>query len=136
MKQKRVWRYYCDFCGKSGCNKASIKKHEMHCTMNPNRICRMCELMEWEQQPIEKLKKSIVKIKDEKQVDDGFITGIIPAEYNIEKLKDISNGCPACIMSALRQSGINLAWVGFDYQKSVEEFFVEYNNKGYEYGLY
>lgn len=34
--------YYCDFCKKHGLSSGSLKKHEKHCTNNPNRFCRIC----------------------------------------------------------------------------------------------
>lgn len=38
MKRKRVWRYYCDFCKKSGCGRAAMAWHEQRCINNPARV--------------------------------------------------------------------------------------------------
>lgn len=37
-----MWRYYCDHCGKGGCGKGAMAKHERSCVRNPERLCRMC----------------------------------------------------------------------------------------------
>lgn len=42
MRVKKVNRYYCDFCKKSNCSKHAMELHEKHCTMNPDRQCRLC----------------------------------------------------------------------------------------------
>src|SRR3990167_2617624 len=84
MKKVKRWRYYCDFCKKSGCSGFFMNRHEIHCTMNPNRICRMCAYG--------KLKQNTVSENIEK-VKLGF-----------DVLSKYVNGCPCCILSALRQS--------------------------------
>ena len=113
MRQKRVWRYYCDFCKKSGCSSHHIKKHEKHCTMNPNRECRMCKHAGIEQKPINILISAL---------GDGS---------NLTSIKDLSNNCPVCILSAIRQSGIQHfdydeegfigTYVDFDFKKEMRE---------------
>jgi len=42
MKVKLKDVYYCDYCGKHTLTKLSMANHESHCTLNPNRICRVC----------------------------------------------------------------------------------------------
>ncbi len=51
MKEKMVKQYKCDFCGKKGYSKGHMNKHERHCTMNPDRACRMCVLVHGNLQP-------------------------------------------------------------------------------------
>ena len=36
--------YYCDFCKKKGMSASAMSVHEKHCTLNPNRQCRLCIL--------------------------------------------------------------------------------------------
>ncbi len=43
MRQAKRWRYYCDFCKKSGGRKDAIENHEKVCTANPNRQCGLCD---------------------------------------------------------------------------------------------
>ena len=53
MQVVQVNKYICDYCGKKQYASWAMKKHEKHCTMNPNRECRMCDLMGELQEPIE-----------------------------------------------------------------------------------
>ena len=70
MRVKMVKQYICDFCGKKGLGAGHIKKHEKHCTMNPDRECRMCVLVSGAQTPLKELlalmpKPEVEIIKDE-----------------------------------------------------------------------
>ncbi len=108
MKAKRVWRYYCDYCKKSGCSGAAIKKHELHCTMNPERKCRMCELIDINQEPIITL------------------FGALDSE-GLAGLRFAADDCPVCIFAALRQRekfNRKRVWeYGFDLKKEVQIVF-------------
>lgn len=84
MRQKKVWRYYCDFCRKAGCGKPSIRDHEVHCTKNPDRVCGACVLGGVKQKPITELLAAF-------------------EDYSLDDLKVAANGCPACVLAALRQ---------------------------------
>jgi len=53
---KRVNRYYCEYCGKSGCAGGHMRNHEQHCTKNPNRVCGMCAIAQQQQAPMEALR--------------------------------------------------------------------------------
>lgn len=41
MRSVRKLVYYCDFCDRYKLTPQSMKVHEKHCTMNPDRVCRM-----------------------------------------------------------------------------------------------
>ncbi len=43
MKTKLKNVYYCDFCKKHSLASWAMKEHEKHCTLNPDRICRVCD---------------------------------------------------------------------------------------------
>lgn len=89
MRTKLINRYYCDFCKKAGCAKRWIAHHESRCTNNPNRVCGMCELDgDVIQKPIAELSAAL---------ESGGIEG----------LRTAAEGCPACMLAAIRQSGIN-----------------------------
>ena len=45
-------RCTCDYCGKKNWSKGHMKNHELHCTKNPNRECRVCKMVEGIQKPI------------------------------------------------------------------------------------
>ena len=40
MYSKRKLVFYCDFCRKYKLTSFSMKAHERHCTLNPDRECR------------------------------------------------------------------------------------------------
>ena len=93
MKQRRVWRYTCDHCKKSGCRKDAIRDHEACCFKNPNRRCRVCET-QW---PLEQLIAPMAALANiEKQNEAALIRAI----------SDAVEGCPACILSALTQGPV------------------------------
>ena len=136
MRKKQVWRYWCDFCGKAGLSAGHMKKHELHCTKNPNRICRMCAIMEFDSKPlselIEIMKPAVDGLEDSQWEFEG-------KTYNEEKMKDIlpecvkklreaADGCPACILSAIRQSNIPVPCTGFDFKKESDSHWSSYND--------
>lgn len=85
MRQKKVWRYYCDHCKKAGCGKAALLKHEASCTLNPERICKVHKLQDFQpQRPMADLLAAL--------------------SVDFKTLKEAADGCPACIFAALRQS--------------------------------
>ena len=45
MKERQKTVYYCDFCKKHKFTKPSMIRHELSCTLNPDRVCRVrgCE---------------------------------------------------------------------------------------------
>ena len=134
MNRKRVWRYYCEFCKKSGCSAGHMKHHENNCTMNPNRKCGMCEYTENEQASIvdllKALKADILEYKKDNTFDRYNEVGTYLMEnvYSVplNKLRNVSEGCPACILAAIRQSGISQS-IEFDFKKEKEEFWAGYN---------
>ena len=80
MRTKRVLRYWCDYCNKSMGSKNGMQNHERHCTMNPNRYCRICN---GRQKPIKEL--------------------TISANLGLDKLRAVALDCPACILAGIRQ---------------------------------
>ena len=103
MRTKRVVRYYCEFCKKSGGLKSAMVLHEKHCTMNPNRQCRMCEKIDGIQKPMVEL---IALAKD------------------LSKLRDAASDCPMCILAALRQAGL-VAEAQYDYAGECKKIFAD-----------
>lgn len=133
MITKKVNRYYCEFCKKSGGSSGHIRRHEEHCTRNPNRKCRMCLLDDNFPQP--KMKDLLVLLPDPKEYELEEEYGMVyysiafvpKVNEAIEKIREITT-CPACIMSALRQKGIPVPCAeSFNYKKEVEELFYQRN---------
>jgi hypothetical protein len=48
MKTKIKKVYYCEFCKKKTMTINSMTLHEKHCTLNPNRECRLCKSLSLE----------------------------------------------------------------------------------------
>jgi len=127
MIEKQITGYYCSYCRKFGRSKHAMKKHELHCTMNPQRVCRICALPDQEPQaPTRKLLKSL-------DIQGGV---------DIDTLRATANGCPICMFSAIRQSGImKAAWgpavekaTAFRLKDELAAFWKEYNsNQDYGY---
>ena len=93
-----------------------MSRHEKRCTANPNRVCGMC---------------GHVGIK-------GFIEALGAGdEDGVDKLRDVSNGCPACMLAAIRQSSLQCPpdedgqgfSVPFNYEEEKARFWSEINEK-------
>lgn len=132
MTRKKVWRYYCEHCKRSGCSGGHIRRHEESCTANPNRICRFHEAMKTHQPHMEALVATVKEHGDDAK-------GIMAA------LRDAADNCPACILSALRQSGIQREWadrlyqgddnapvIEFSFRAEVAEFWDSVNAQAYQ----
>lgn len=92
MQMKMRPRYYCDHCKKVSGSKSAMATHEAHCTANPNRWCRMCG----------------------SGIAPHHFTGILLRPGNtmedwkakMDSLRSAAEGCPCCILAAIRQSGV------------------------------
>lgn len=147
MRAKTVIRYYCDFCQrKTYYSRHHMEKHEKHCTMNPDRECRVCKTLLEQEQP--SLKSLVMLLPDptdywERNEDgtnnywdgkkaDAVIAQIMPT------LRELSGNCPACILAAFRQKGIPLLAVSshFDFTKEMKEVWAEINEENLANGYY
>ena len=126
MRTKKINRYYCDFCKKSGCSAPHMVKHERGCTANPNRSCGLCKNAI---APLEVAKlipdaKPYEEIHKWTDFDDNIeheTIGISDA-WNIEApkvlaaIREACGNCPACILAVIRQSKTSLDF-SFDYRQ-------------------
>ena len=98
MRVRHVVRYYCDFCPRGYFKKPCMMRHEKGCTANPNRVCGLCEYAEpaLRQRPIAELVACLA----------GAISGELTTDEAMAKLRELTEGCPGCILAAIRQSGI------------------------------
>ena len=121
MRKKQVWRYWCDFCKKSGCSGGHMKRHELTCTANPNRSCRMCD--------------SSIPPTDHLAILAQPGTTTEEWQEKMKALRLAVDNCPCCILAVIRQSGIqkidptegpsisqdNMTWdghtLGFDFKE-------------------
>ena len=96
MRKVKMWRYYCEFCGKGGCSGGHIKNHEAHCTLNPNRECGICDTTGDNTKEMSVLLEAL---DYDVQNFEEYVNGKIP----ITHLTEVANECYACILAALRQ---------------------------------
>jgi len=157
MKVKKVNRYYCEFCKKSGCSARWIRKHEERCTLNPNRYCGYCHLLDQKQSDLNELMALLPDPKKYKEkrtwetedypyfvdetIDETIFVGLDKAVNDaLPELRSVSGGCPACIMAALRQKGIPIPMVtDFDFKAEGASIWADFNKsqrKEVETGYY
>ncbi len=140
MRTKKVNRYYCDFCKKAGGSAGHMKRHESSCTKNPNRVCRVCGLMEVEQATMKTLLAALPKRSDfppDEEDELGFTTlclGFIDAiNTALPSLREAASECPACIMAALRQSGMRMSAVAeFNFSNKMAGVWSDFNERQLE----
>ncbi len=129
IKTKKV--YYCDFCKKHALR--SLEKHELHCTMNPNRHCRMCGKTETLQPLIDGFKKQTGYESKESEYGGREIINV-----RQPKLEDILSetdnkfgSCPACTLAIIRLTGLHM-WpyeLNFDWEKIKKDWWDEKNSE-------
>ena len=132
MITKKVNRYYCEYCKKQSGASWAMKKHEERCTLNPNRHCGYCDLLD-EEAP--KLADLIVILPNPKEYEGGdeygsfFYKGLESAvDAVLPKLREASNNCPACIMAALRQKGIPVPVAeNFHFKEECQSIWNDFN---------
>jgi hypothetical protein len=140
MKIKLVNRYCCDFCKKKKYTKAAMNNHESHCTINPNRRCRVCEKIEGSDSPNltgPQMIAILPNVKDFEKtnenwggtcIDEGELCKAI--ELKIDELRSAVNNCPVCLLAAFRQAKIPLYSLGkiFNYTDEMKSFWDDYNS--------
>ena len=113
MRAVKRWRYYCDFCNKSLGTKQAMVWHEQSCTMNPNRVCRMCEhVKDWrDDEPKQRdeiigyLQSAVVHDEHDEFVSWRWRPGLSEAEV-VDRLRELCGQCPVCMLAMIRQSGL------------------------------
>ena len=91
MRVRKVNRYYCDHCKKSGGQKSAMERHEKGCIRNPNRKCGFCD--------------SYTTWVGEYQHEKTLAELISVLQSNgIDALKEAAGNCPGCVFAAIVQS--------------------------------
>lgn len=126
--------YYCGFCKKKGLMSHHIVKHESHCSLNPNRRCKVCQFQGTTIENIEKVNALYAELETHRV--DGGVNGVFCKEFEdaIKKfaLEEL-DGCPICMLAILRQVGGNvLSYANYDYKKEAESYFAEKRQEEYE----
>lgn len=136
----RRTRCECEFCGKKNWSPSHMAKHEKSCTMNPNRVCGMCKLVDDYPQPsMEALVEAISVATVVRHEDDyGSSYQIDNQEEALARLREITS-CPACILTAIRTLGVPaLAFEKFKYREERDEVWSNVNEAAMsrDYGCY
>jgi hypothetical protein len=136
VTRKQVWQYKCEFCGKKRISASAMSKHEKHCTLNPDRECRLHSHGRLDPQvPMSELLEAIRLCKTENRsvfspekadTRDDSAFEIVRVLVDIEPLRKAARECPMCIFAALRQSGHRPSEV-FDYMKELDDFWCQAN---------
>lgn len=153
MRTKKVNRYWCDFCNKAGLQAGAMAKHEKHCTLNPDRSCRVCTIVNGGYRVgAEEMARLVAILPDSTAYNapaqGAEYTKICDQQFNCEcldnfeesatehakllrgveaampRLREETEGCPACILAALRQAKIPVPMVeGFDFKAEMQTVF-------------
>jgi len=131
MRKAKRWVYWCDFCGKSGRSAGYMSSHEKSCTMNPDRVCRMCQGY-GDGTPQAKMGDlldalKLAKIEEVEEDRFGITVKIENEKEAIERLREVSNNCPMCMLSAIRQTTKHpTLFDSFKFEKEKEDFWSDY----------
>ncbi len=143
MRTKKVNRYYCDFCKKSGGSAYHMRRHEAGCTANPNRQCGMCNGAGYDAADLPvliALLPNAAAFKGQMEWADGSGESSQYSEYPwleecvdacMPALKEAAEGCPACMLAALRQSGC-IGFAEFNWMEERERFLRDANELRWE----
>ncbi len=141
MKRFKAWRYKCDFCGKNGYSAGHMRHHELHCTMNPERICRVHKFVTGndDDATIQPVVSLIAALREHWNDED----------HGVKHLRDITDGCPCCILAVIRQSGASKGYTDedgyspphigqeqFDFKKEMASLWADVNDTAREGSCY
>lgn len=103
--------------------KTITAKHEAGCTLNPARVCGICNLLGNEQKPMAALKEALAASNDK-----------------LDVLRELCDNCPMCILAAIRQHNKGVdhedqIWPEFDCKAELTSFWDDYRQREhYAYG--
>ena len=123
MRTKKVTRYYCDHCSKGGFKKPDMVTHEESCTLNPDRVCYLCEV----KIEIAPIIKELIARPDVEFHSDESPGGPSEDCYSTKSQEAINwlmgkcDGCPACALAVLRQGKV-YAFEVFKYREEANEY--------------
>lgn len=118
MRSKTVKRYYCDHCSKGSFRKPDMAQHELSCTLNPNRVCYLCDNGAI---TTEHLSSLVAELK-KRCPDDDDCWGAATKDDVAWLLQEVHQ-CPACALSVLRQAKVY--GQDFNYQELKREWWAE-----------
>ena len=100
MRKVKKWRYYCEFCKKSGGSSYHMARHEERCTSNINRTCGICHTTSPRGELFAYVDSLLVS-----DFEDVVWHDEARRKEITSTLIDLAESCHACIFSALRIKG-------------------------------
>ena len=91
MIEKKVRRFYCDYCHKGFFARNSAARHESSCIRNPERTCPTC-CLHVDGKTALKPAKSMAELVQ------------ILKEKGVKECQSAADGCPTCTLAAIVQS--------------------------------
>lgn len=138
MRTKKVNRYWCDFCNKGGLQAGAMRNHELHCTLNPDRECRVCNLKDNHGAPLAKLMEMLPDTAAYHAPEDRPYTCkedtehymlVAAMEAIMPAFRAAAENCPACMMAAMRLKKVPVPIVeGFDFKAEMKVIFDAVND--------
>lgn len=131
MRDKQKTVYYCDHCGAYRLVRSAMEKHEATCTRNPQRLCRWRIDGHSDGSAVIDIAPLAAELRARAVAYPLSSDPESPERTYLEKddvdwLHDEVAGCPACMLAALRQSGVD-EWhldrrgrTIFSYEQQVE----------------
>ena len=121
-------RYYCEFCKKAGGSAYYMRKHEERCTLNPDRKCGVCAILKEEQPTMAALLRPFAGIMAVEHEYEYLSFDEVALNACLAKVRNVST-CPACIMAAIRQSGIPVPAVsGFNFTEEMRGIWSDFDD--------
>lgn len=137
-------RYKCIHCGRGGYSFKHMKKHAERCTLNPDRLCGMCNLIRGGNgkeaiRPKLTIAEMVAMLPDPKQFEqhhtneyggewatwEGLGTAVAGCFATLGPAID---NCPACTLAALRQAKIPVREVeAFNFKAECERVWEEFH---------
>jgi hypothetical protein len=124
MKTVKKNVYYCEYCNKHGLSAGHMSRHEKSCTLNINRICRVCNLLDNEKLELQPIIDKHLAL---------YLQTDYLKPYNGQPILEDCNTCPACTLSIIRQvykqakSKNFYSSIVFNYKKEMQSVFNDIN---------
>lgn len=127
MRERKVTRYYCDFCSTAKFHRPAMLKHERGCTANPSRVCGMCDMAE-QVNELPALLAIFDGYKEEFDFpsEEAHLAHKADFDARFAKLREAARGCPACILAVLRQRDAYAPPDVFDWNAESAKWLVDH----------
>ncbi len=109
-------------------------RHEERCTLNPNRKCGYCGMLDQEQPVMADLIALLPNPQEYEKKDDfggkSYVGLGAAVDEALPMLRKACENCPACIFAALRQKGKPVFMTaGFDFKAECQSVWAEFNTE-------